>query len=163
MHRQRARSEQRSGSRTWMAAALAVSLLLATAMPAPAQDFTLPGLGGGQLTQANLAQGATILVVWASWSPKCRDIASRVNAIQNQWGGRARVVTVNFQEDAATAQQFLAGKGLSVPVYLDADGAFSKRQAVTTLPGLLVIRDGAVAYRGQLPDDPTSILTEILG
>ncbi len=145
----------------------AVLLLLSVALiapaPAQAQDFKLPGLQGGQLTQSDLGQGATIVVVWASWSPKCRDIVQRVNAIQGRWGRSARVVTVNFQEDRATVQKFLASQGLSVPVFLDLDGAFSKKSSVTTLPGLLVVRDGTTAYRGRLPDDPSQVLSEILG
>lgn len=146
-----------------IAGALALLLGLTLAVPVPAQDFRLPGLRGGQLTEADLAQGATIVVVWASWSPRCRDIVERVNALESRWGSRARVVTVDFQEDRAAVDSFLSGKNLSVPVYLDADGSFSKKHAVTTLPGLLVIRDGNVAYRGKLPDDPSRILTEILG
>jgi thiol-disulfide isomerase/thioredoxin len=147
----------------WLAAGLAVLLGLAVTLPASAQGPRLAGLQGGQLTEADLAQGATVIVVWASWSPRGKDIVDRVNAIQGRWGSRARVVTVNFQEDRGTVEGFLAGKRLAVPVYLDSDGAFSKKHAVTTLPGLLVVRDGNVAYRGRLPDDPTSILAETLG
>ncbi len=148
------------------AAALAVGLVglvgLGLALPAPAQDLRLPGLQGGQLTEGELARGATVIVVWASWSPRGKDVVERVNAIERGWGDRARVVTVNFQEDRPTVQEFLAGRNLGVPVYLDADGAFSKKHAVTNLPGLLVIRDGNVTYRGRLPDDPASVLDEAL-
>lgn len=148
----------------WTAAALTLLLgCTLLALPAPAQDFRLQGLRGGQLTEGDLAQGATVVVVWASWSPRGRDIAERVAAIQGRWGNRARVVTVNFQEDRATVEQFLSGKNLGVPVYLDVDGTFSKKHAVTTLPGLLVIRDGNVAYRGKLPDNPDQVLAETLG
>ena len=140
-----------------LAALLAAAGVLAA--PARAQNFRLPGLHGGQLTEGDLAQGATILVVWASWSPKCRDIVDRVNAIQGSWGGRARVVTVDFQESRDDVARFLKGKSLSVPVYLDMDGSFSKTKAVTTLPGLLVIRDGKIAYRGRLPDEPDSVIS----
>lgn len=149
-------------TRRWIAAALALLVALALPLPSSAQDFRLPGLRGGQLTSADLGQGATIVVVWASWSPRCRDIVDRVNALQARWGSRARVVTVDFQEDRGTVDGFLSGKNLSVPVYLDEDGAFSKKHAVTTLPGLLVIRDGSVAYRGKLPDDADRVLAEIL-
>jgi hypothetical protein len=33
---------------------------------------------------------------------------------------------------------------------------------VTTLPGLLVIQNGEVAYRAKLPDDPDRVLAEII-
>lgn len=142
--------------------ALVVASFLLVTPFAEAQDMDLPGLQGGRLTGADLTQGATVLVVWASWSPKCRDIVPRVNAIADRWGNRARVVTVNFQEDRQTVQEFLTGKGLSVPVFLDLDGSFSKKNSVTTLPGLLVIRNGSTAYRGRLPDDPGGVIGEIL-
>jgi len=161
-NRQHASPTRRPG--LWTAAALTLLLgCMLLAVPAPAQDFRLQGLKGGQLTEGDLAQGATVVVVWASWSPRGRDIVERVAAIQGRWGNRARVVTVNFQEDRSTVEQFLSGKNLAVPVYLDVDGAFSKKHAVTTLPGLLVIRDGNVAYRGKLPDDPNQVLAETLG
>lgn len=142
----------------------ALALLLAAPRVAPAQaDVRLPGLDGGQLTTADLGRGATVIVVWASWSPRCRDIVERTNALATRWGGRARVVTVDFQEDPAAVREFLAGKQLAVPVYLDRDGEFSKAHAVTTLPGLVVFRDGAARYEGKLPADPDATLSGLLG
>ena len=150
--------------RNLLAAALLLLLALPVlVLPTAAQDLRLPGLTGGSLSEAELNRGTTVIVVWASWSPRGRDVVPRVNALSRTWGNRARVITVNFQEDRETVEGFLAGKGLAVPVYLDADGAFSKKNAVTNLPGLLVIKDGETAFRGKLPDDPDSVLREILG
>jgi thiol-disulfide isomerase/thioredoxin len=147
----------------WSAlAALAAALLLLLPVP-PAAAQTLQGLGGERLSEADLARGTTIIVVWASWSPRGRNIDGRVNALVDRWGRDARVVTVNFQEDRATVEEFLRGKSLRAPVFLDTDGAFSKKNAVTTLPGLLVIRDGNTAFRGKLPDDADAIIAEIVG
>jgi thiol-disulfide isomerase/thioredoxin len=146
-----------------LAAALAVAAILAAFAEArAAQGFRLQGLGGGQLTDGDLAGGTHVLVVWASWSPRCRDIVERVNEIQARYGDRARVATIDFQEDPAEVERFLRGKGLRVPVYLDRDGEFSKSMAVTWLPGLLVVRDGNVRYQGRLPGDPGSTLDEAL-
>jgi thiol-disulfide isomerase/thioredoxin len=154
--------------RTAERAAVALLAVLALALaavplPAAAQDsITLQGLGGGTLSEAELERGATIIVVWASWSPRGRDIDARVRAIAQRWGGEARVVTVNFQEDRATVEGFLAGKQFGAPVFLDEDGRFAKKNAVTNLPALLVMRDGRVAYRNKLPDDPDPVLGEVL-
>lgn len=136
--------------------------LLAPLAPAAAQGPLLQGLGGERLSESDLAQGATIFIVWASWSPHSRDVVPRVNQVAQRWGGKARVVTVNFQEDRGAVESFLAGKGMGPTVFLDADGAFSKKYAVATLPGLLIIKDGRVAYRGKLPDDPDRVIVEIL-
>lgn len=152
-----------TGRRLAIALALALGLAALTAIPSSAQGVRLSGLGGEELREGDLAGGATIVVVWASWSPRGRDIVDRVNALSSRWGGRARVVTVNFQEDRATVESFLSGQRMAVPVFLDTDGAFSKKYSVTTLPGLLVFKDGDAAYRGKLPDDPNSVIVPILG
>lgn len=143
--------------------ALSAALLIALAVaPLAAQEVRLSGLAGGELGDADLSRGATVAVIWASWSPRSRDIVERVNPIAARWGSQARVVTVNFQEDRPAVERFLAGKGLAAPVFLDTDGAFSKKYAVATLPGLLVVKDGRVTYHGKLPDDPDRVIGESL-
>lgn len=148
-------------SRLFLLLALA-ALAVGVATLADAQEVRLRGLGGEELRDADLAQGTTIIVVWASWSPRGHDVVDRVNALAGRWGRQARVITVNFQEDRPTVEGFLAGKGLGSPVFLDTDGAFAKRYAMTSLPGLLVIQNGDVAFRGKLPDDPDGVLVEII-
>ena len=148
--------------RPW-AAALSVLCLTLLAVPAAAQGIRLQGLGGEQLAESDLSRGTTIVVVWASWSPRSRDIAARVNPLAQRWGGRARVVTVNFQEDRKAVESFLSGKDLGATVFLDSDGAFSKKYAMASLPGLLIIKDGQVVYRGKLPDNPDQVIGELLG
>ncbi len=146
-----------------LAALCAAFALLAAAVPANAQGVLLRGLGGEQLAEADLAQGATIFVVWTSWSPHCRDIVERVNPLVQRWSGKARVVTLNFQDNRQAVEGFLAGKQLGTTVFLDTDGAFSKKYALTNLPGLLIIKDGKVVYKGKLPGDPDRVIVEVLG
>lgn len=144
--------------------AFTVLMALLAGLPglAQAQEVSLSCLGGSRLSETDLARGATIVVVWASWSPRSRGIAERVAPLASQWGGRARFVTVNFQEDRAAVERFLAGKGLGAPVCLDPEGAFSKKYNIATLPGLLVVKDGQVAYRGKLPDDADQVISAAL-
>ena len=141
-------------------AALAIALLSMGSVSA--QDVRLSCLRGEALSDSDLAKGTTIVVVWASWSPRSRDIVERVNPLAARWSGRARVLTVNFQEDRSAVDGFLAGKSLAVPVCLDADGSFSKKYNVANLPGLLVVRDGQVAYRGKLPENPDQVIADLL-
>src|SRR6478672_894961 len=105
--------------RTVMRCPSALLLLLPLALAGgagslSAQEDSLSCLGGTRLGETELAHGTTIVVVWASWSPRSRDIVERVNALAGRWGGRARVVTVNFQEERPAAERFLAGKHLGV-------------------------------------------------
>jgi thiol-disulfide isomerase/thioredoxin len=145
---------------------LAVALGLAFWAGEPAwleaQQVNLACVDGGRLNEADLGRGTTIIVVWASWSPRSRNIVERVNPLAARWSGNARVLTVNFQEDRPAIDGFLAGKGLSVPVCLDPDGAFSRKYNIATLPGLLVVRDGTVAYRGKLPENPDQTIADLL-
>ena len=153
-------------SRTWpllLSCALFVAAVLAPPrLDAQDRAWRLPGLDSGELRQADVGQGVTVLVVFAGWSPRCRDIVPRVNDLAGSWGGRARVVAVDFQEEAGEVRSFLAGKGLRVPAYLDLDGSFSKRHRISTLPGLVVYRDGQVLHQGRLPDDPDALLRDLL-
>lgn len=126
----------------------------ACARQAAAQEIVLPGLDGGQLRESDLGRGSVIAVVWASWSPRGRDIVAKVNDIESRWGSRARVITVNYQESRAEVESFLAGKGLRAPVFLDTEGDFSKKYSKPNLPVLLVFRDGEQPVRATLPDDP---------
>ena len=144
---------------------LVLVLTLTAALPAAAQRGAdrLPGLDGGALTQSDLTGRNSIVVFWAGWSPKCRTIVERINALHGRWGDSTRVVSVNFQEDEADIRAFLDGKTLRAPVYLDSRGAFSRTHAVTDLPGLVIYRDGEIAYQGRLPQDVDKLIQRVLG
>jgi len=146
---------------------LALLILTAVMLPtgghAQGRPFKLEGLQGGTLGPADFAQGVVIAVVWASWSPHCRNIVSQVDAIAATWGSQAKVIMVNFQEDRAEAEAFLSGGRPKAPVFLDQSGAFSKAHSVTNLPGLVIFKDGAAAFSGKLSRNPDSIISQTLG
>ncbi len=149
-------------SRLAFSLSLSLSLLLATAATLAAQDgeVRLEGLQGGQLTEEALGRGRHIVVFWTTWSPRGRDIVERANALVGEFG--SDVVTVNFQEDAADVRSFLAGKRLRAPVYLDTDGALSKKYRVNSAPWLLVLDGGRVAYSDNLPADAATAIRQAL-
>lgn len=147
-------------------AGLAVlGMLTLGAQPAISQGgaVRLTGMDGRQLSEETLESGVSIVVIWTSWSPRCRDIVRRVNAIEESWGKQARIVTVNFQEERAAIESFLSADPMSTPVFMDGNGAYSKKHAVTTLPGLVIYKDGKVAYHGKLPNDADVLIGRILG
>lgn len=142
---------------------VACAALLTLCPRAGAEGSGLVTLEGREVAQAELAQGNVIFVVWASWSPRCRDIADRLDGLRGRWGGKARVVAVNFQEERSEVERFLAGRSLAgVTVALDRNNVFSKRHAITSLPGLVVLRDGRSVYAGKLPDDVEALLSSLL-
>lgn len=147
---------------TRLAALAAVLLILMAPGLISAQAVDLPAThGGAALTNQSLGSGTTVMVFWASWSPKCRDIEERTARLAQRWGSKAKVVLVNFQEDSAAVKDFL-GPDAAVPSYLDRDGAFAKRHSVLNLPGLLVVKDGRSLYEGRLPTDADQLLGSLL-
>lgn len=147
----------------------AVLLLLAlpavSVMPlaAQARQYQLEGLGGGKLGASDLSKGAVIVVVFASWSPRGKDVVNQTNQIYDQWGKQAKVIMVDFQEDRSDVEAFLQGKSSKAAVYLDQDGSFSKRYSVTHLPGLLILKDGSAVFSGRLTKDSDAVISQALG
>ena len=138
--------------------------LLALPMGAGAQELRLPGLGGGELTEADLAKGTHLIVFWTSWAPRGRDVVDRVNRLSARWSGRARISTVNFQEGEGAVRKFLAGKAnLDAKVFLDRDGELSKKYRVNSAPWLLILKDGRTSFSEKLPNDPDAVIAQVLG
>jgi hypothetical protein len=159
-------SARRSSRRGWHA--LALALLLGAAVvggipaPARAQEPTLRCMGGERLPASDLKHGVAILVVWASWSPRSQDIEGRIRAIHGHFGGQARVVAVNYQEEAGAVRDFIKGRDFGAPVCLDTDGEFSKSYDIATLPGLLILKSGQAVFHGRLPDDAEGVIARYL-
>lgn len=130
--------------------------------PASAQHLPLSGMEGEVLTQEALEHGTTLLVVWASWSPRCRDVVPRINRLAARWSERANVGSVVFQQEPERIVEWLEPEPLDVPVYLDRSGKFSKHYEVTTLPMLLIFKQGEVAFRGSLSGNPDPVIQRIL-
>ena len=145
-----------------MAATLSVGLmLLSPAEPSFALDVSgLTHLDGSEVEADEMPQNA-ILVFFSTWSPKCRGIVRRVNAIHAGWGGKATVFLVDFQENRSAVEKFLDGKSLDVEVLRDPKAAFSKKHGITYLPSVLAVKDGTPALRGKLPSDPDPVLSSI--
>ncbi len=147
-----------------LASVVAMAVLLLPVAPATAADtLELPGLDGGRLSEGDLQRGSHIVVFWASWAPRGRDVVERVNALADRWGSRANVITVNFQEDEATVRSFLQGKSLKTKVYLDGRGDLSKKYRVNSAPWLLILKNGNIAFSEKLPQDADTFVNQVLG
>lgn len=142
---------------------LAAPLLLSVSLAAQGRQYKLDALNGGSLGPGELSKGVYIAIVFASWSPRGKDVVDQANRIHDQWGSQAKVIMVDFQEDPADVQAFLGGKNSKPQVYLDRDGSFSKRYSVTHLPGLLILKDGSAAFSGRLTRDSNTVIAQTLG
>jgi len=141
-----------------------VLVLMLLSSGAMAQEVRLPGLGGGQLAESDLAKGTHVIVFWTSWAPRGRDVVDRVNGLVESWSGRARISTVNFQEDESAVRAFLDGKAkLEAKIFLDRDGELSKKYRVNSAPWLLILKDGRTSFSEKLPRNPDPVIAQVLG
>ena len=141
----------------WLAA---LSLLVAWT-PVLGQGFELEALHGSKLRQAELESGDWVIVVWANWSPRARNIGARIDQLSQRFGGRARVCGVHFQDTPDEVRRAL-GRLPGAPLYVDVRGDFSKHYRVTDLPALLVLRGGRVVHRGRLGADAEAVVAPLL-
>ncbi|MCH9649101.1 MAG: TlpA family protein disulfide reductase [Deltaproteobacteria bacterium] len=136
--------------------------LASSAVLGEERGLRLEGLDGGELRESELETGDSIVVFWASWSPRCRDIEQRVEGISQRWKEKARVLTVNFQEEPDEIHKFIGAPTAQFSIFLDSSGSFAKKHSITTLPSLLIYRDGRQVHRGLLPADVDAVLRQWL-
>jgi len=72
--------------------------------------------------QATVANGVTLVDFWAEWCGPCRMMGPVLDEIAGQYAGRATVAKVNVDNESALATQF----------------------GVSSIPMLLVMKDGEV-------------------
>ncbi len=114
--------------------------------PAPAPDFSLPGLDGRSVRLAELRGRVVVLNFWATWCEPCREELPGMQALADHLADRGLVVlAVNYEERADAVRSYAGEAALTVPVLLDHDGAVARRYGVTGLPAsFFVDRRGAL-------------------
>ncbi|HEY5998692.1 MAG TPA: tetratricopeptide repeat protein [bacterium] len=137
-------------------AVLAASLVLAQPVAAAfkylkpgmeAADFTLKTLDDKEITLASLKEApASLLVFWATWSPKSEPALREAQAIVERHGGAGlRVVAVNVNrpdvglQDRAAIEKTVADLGIRVPVALDPGFAACSGMGVVANPSFALL------------------------
>ena len=112
--------------------------------PAPAVE--LPTLDGGKFNLAEQKGKIVVLDFWATWCPPCVEGLPKLAAMTAKHKDDGVVFfPINLQEEPDTIKAFLAEKGLTLPIVLDADGKAVKSYKVEPVPQTVFIdRDGVV-------------------
>lgn len=109
-------------------------------------DFTLPKLGGGEVTLSSYFGQAIFLNFWATWCPPCREEMPAMQRVYDRYRQDGLVIlAINFQEDAETVQAFVDELGLTFPVLLDRNGEVTMLYQVIGLPtSYFINREGRI-------------------
>lgn len=119
---------------------------------APAPDFALPALQGGNL---RLSEYRGQVVVLSFWSSRCSSCAQQLSALSEQQAtyGTVGLVTLAVSVDSdlprarAFAAQLLGAGRVRLPMLLDAERAVGRVYGVDRLPTTILIdRSGRVRH-----------------
>jgi peroxiredoxin len=138
---------------------LAFLLLLALALPAPAQSLkewkggAAPALElediEGKMHRLADYRGKVVLVnFWATWCEPCREEMPSMEALRASLQGRPFVVlAVNVGEGARAARGFADKVSLRFPLLLDRDTKTTRAWGARVLPASFVVGpDGRIRY-----------------
>jgi thiol-disulfide isomerase/thioredoxin len=143
--------------------------------PDPLKDFSGSGLRGEQAPSLNFKsvdsqtvsldsyRGKPVLIdFWATWCTPCLEMLPRLDKINHEAGDKGLVlISVDRDEEAKTASEFLAKKGYTWPNFHD-QGEIEKAIGPSGIPReMLIDAQGKVVYDGSDEDDLRTEITKL--
>ncbi len=110
-----------------------------------APDFTLPKLGGGELTLSNL-QGKVVLLYFSSVGClRTREDIPYLDLVGKTYDGSVNVVMVMIRDSESAVEEYLGGADLSLYVSLDSDARVATDYSIAYTPRAFFIDPDGVA------------------
>ena len=130
---------------TWFAACAAPT---GAAVPGALPRVALPCFTGGGSVALDRGYGKpTVINLWASWCPPCRQELPHVQAYADRVAGRVAVLTVDVQDTRSAGQSFAQDAGVRLPTLYDEKGALLRGVGRSALPvTLLLDASGRLVY-----------------
>jgi thiol-disulfide isomerase/thioredoxin len=105
--------------------------------PAPAEplsslSFDCPG--GGTLDLARPGGVPTLVNLWGSWCPPCREEMPLLQQLAETGSGKVQVVGVISKDGQPQAESFAADAGVTFPSAFDGDGELMADLGINVLP-----------------------------
>jgi peroxiredoxin len=107
----------------------------------PAPDFTLPALGGGEISLADYRGKIVVLNFWASWCGPCLDEMPAFVRMQNEFGPRGvQFIGVSIDSGGFEAiADFAAQFGANYPLVHDDLTVYDSYEGSTAVPTTYLI------------------------
>ena len=117
-----------------------------------AGEQTLPALafdclGGGRLDLARAPGTPTVLNLWGSWCPPCREEMPLLQSFAEEAGNQVRVIGVISKDGVPQAGAFADDAGVTFPGAFDGEGRLMAELGINALPYTYFLdADGAVTH-----------------
>jgi peroxiredoxin len=117
--------------------------------PRDLHDFTLPLLGGENVTLSSFKGNVIVLNFWATWCPPCRVEMPSMETLYQRYKDQGLVMlAVNLRENDGVVQQFIREHGYTFPVLVDRDGRTGSIYGIEAIPTTFIIdREGRIIGR----------------
>jgi len=128
-------------------------------------DFTLPLLGGENVSLSSYKGKVVILNFWATWCPPCRAEMPSMETLYKSFNGQGlEILAVDIGEDSPTVQKFVRSNGYTFPILLDSSKKISSIYGIKAIPTTYIIdREGKIIGRviGSIKWDNKKVITAI--
>jgi cytochrome c biogenesis protein CcmG/thiol:disulfide interchange protein DsbE len=123
---------------------------MAKVPPKAASDFTLPSIGGQQVSLQQYRGKVVFLNFWATWCIPCREEMPALERFHQTYQSQGlAIISIDLKESAEQVTAFFQKHGLSFPALLDQSGTVFRDYLVAGMPTTYLIgRDGNLLARG---------------
>jgi cytochrome c biogenesis protein CcmG/thiol:disulfide interchange protein DsbE len=105
----------------------------------PAPPLPTEVLQPPRVTLANLRGHPALVNFWASWCDPCRAEAPELERLYRSMPAGAKLVGVDYTDQADSARSFIHSFGWTFPVLSDPDGVYGARFGFSGLPTTVVL------------------------
>lgn len=111
-----------------------------------APNFTLPQMGGGEVSLDDYKGKVVLLNIWATWCNPCREeMPSMEQLYQNMKGKPFEILAVSIDtRGSKDVEPFVKKLGLTFPILLDSDKKVNNMYQATGVPETFIIDKNGV-------------------
>jgi cytochrome c biogenesis protein CcmG, thiol:disulfide interchange protein DsbE len=120
-------------------------------------------LGGGSLDLTRAPGTPTVVNLWGSWCPPCRDELPLLQEFADAAGDRVRVVGVVSKDGVPQAESFGSDTGITFPNAFDGEGELMAQLGLNALPYTMFLdADGRLVHSELGPVSSTDELEQLV-
>ena len=114
-----------------------------------APDFTVRDLAGQDVKLSSLKGKVVLVNFWATWCPPCREeIPSMVKLNQSMSGKQFQMLAISIDEGGkAAVENFFKKSGLTLPAFLDTEGAVARSYGTTGVPETFIVDKAGIIQK----------------